>query len=177
MSMSETPRQRTGGFPHTPATAAATTRRSFKQPDTPPSIASSRGPRASHLPLAPENAPRQNTSEPLIPLTLLDGPQQRFYAAAVYAGLWAYKFYDYSGVVENDEISVWLFLKWVLIDFAFLFGLPELRIPWLELSQSTVLSLWAFQSFINWLLMFNIGVCPGLDQYHSLLTALFVHWS
>lgn len=155
--MSETPRQRTGGFPQTPGTASATGRKAPQDLPTPPSTTSSR---STSLPLAPQNAPRRNPSEPVIPLTLLDGPQQRFYAAATYALLWAYKLYDYSAVVRDDEISVWLFLKWVLIDFAFLFGLPELRIPWLELSQSTVLALWAVQSFVNWLLMFNVGVCP-----------------
>ncbi|KAL2752213.1 hypothetical protein ACRALDRAFT_2045012 [Sodiomyces alcalophilus JCM 7366] len=127
--MSDTPRQRTGGFPPTPAS----------------------------LPLAPESAPRRSPSEPVIPLTLLDGPQQRFYAAATYALLWAYRLYDFSAVTQDNESSVWFFLKWVMLDFAFLFGLPELRIPWLELSQSTVLTLWAIHSFINWMLMFNVG--------------------
>lgn len=160
--MSDTPRQRTGGFPQTPATAAASRRRvPLSPPDSSPpsatSLASDR--RSSSLPLAPESAPRPVANQPLIPLTFLDGPQQRFYAVAVYIVLWAWKLFDYVRLVENDASSVGLFLKWVLLDMVFLVGLPELRIPWLELSQSTVWTLWAAHSFLDWLFMFNIGVC------------------
>lgn len=163
--MNETPRQRTGGFPLTPG-ASSTARGPQKRqaplspPDSSPLSSSQASDRkgASPLPLAPESAPRTSPSEPVIPLTLLDGPQQRFYAAAVYLGLWAWKLYDYVQLVEDETSSVWLFLKWVSLDMFFLFGLPELRIPWLELSSSTVWATWAFHSFVNWLLMFNIGV-------------------
>lgn len=76
----------------------------------------------------------------------------------MYVILWAWKLYDYVGLIEDNDMSVWLFFKWVLIDFVFLMGLPEMRIPWLELSQTTVLGVWAFHSITNWLLMFNIGL-------------------
>ncbi|KAH7349595.1 nucleoporin Pom152 [Plectosphaerella cucumerina] len=159
--MSDTPRQRTGGFPGTPATAAASRRRvPLSPPDSSPPSASSQPSdrRSSSLPLAPESAPRPAANQPLIPLTFLDGPQQRFYAAAAYVVLWGWKLFDYVRLVENDASSVGLFLKWVIIDMVFLVGLPELRIPWLELSQSTAWTLWAVHSFFNWLLMFNIGI-------------------
>ncbi|KAL9946954.1 hypothetical protein D7B24_000761 [Verticillium nonalfalfae] len=159
--MSDTPRQRTGGFPQTPGTAAPRRRVPLSPSESPPSAASrtSRPSRlSSTLPLAPATAQTSTAVEPLIPLTFLDGPQQRFYAAAVYVILWAWKLYDYVGLIEDNDMSVWLFFKWVLIDFVFLMGLPEMRIPWLELSQTTVLSVWAFHSITNWLLMFNIGL-------------------
>jgi hypothetical protein len=93
-------------------------------------------------------------------LTLLDAPQQRLYAVGVYVLLWAWKLYDWLKVVEDGEVSWALFLKWVLIDFAFLFGLPELRIPWLELSQFAVLSAFSAHVILNYFLMFNIPVSP-----------------
>lgn len=70
--------------------------------------------------------------------------------------LWAWKLYDWLQVIEDGDSSWWLFLKWIFIDFAFLFGLPELRIPWLELSQFTVTTLFAGHVVLNYMLMFNI---------------------
>lgn len=112
------------------------------------------------LPVAPQAGGAPPTANPpVIPLNILDAPTQRLYAVAVYAALLAWKFYDWAGVVEEDTESLWLFLKWVAIDCAFLFGLPELRIPWLELSQPFVISAFFIHAFIDWSLMFNLGVC------------------
>ncbi|KAH6606225.1 hypothetical protein Trco_005378 [Trichoderma cornu-damae] len=154
--MSATPRLRSG-FPATPAPA---TRRRFDYDEdkfsTVPAFGSAAGSKPK-LPLAPENAAtRTSSSQPVIPLTLLDGPQQRLYAFAVYILLWAWKLYDWLQVIEDGDASWWLFLKWILIDFAFLFGLPELRIPWLELSQLVVTAVFASHMVTNYMLMFNI---------------------
>ncbi|KAF4822186.1 Nucleoporin POM152 [Colletotrichum tropicale] len=157
--MSATPRQRTGGFPQTPATAAPG--RSRRQdPDPSSSISSQKSTRtSSSLPLAPENASRgAPPSEPVIPLTILDAPQQRTYACAIYIGLLAWRFYDWIKLVEDNDTSAWLFLKWVFIDFGFLFGLPEMRIPWLELSQPVVMAIFLFHAFFNFMLMFNVPI-------------------
>jgi nucleoporin POM152 len=110
------------------------------------------------LPLAPESATPNLGNQPVIPLTIIDAPSQRFYAFAVYVGLFAWRFYDWIQLVEDDEVSWWLFLKWVFVDCAFLFGLPELRIPWLELSQPVVFTIFAFHAVLNYTLMFNIPV-------------------
>ncbi|KID78475.1 Nucleoporin POM152 [Metarhizium brunneum] len=154
--MSATPRLRSG-FPATPATAP---RRQNPQ-ETPSTVGtvSSNGNSAKSptLPLAPENnTARRVASDPLIPLTFLDAPQQRLYALAVYVLLWAWKLYDWLQVIEDGDSSWWLFIKWIFIDFAFLFGLPELRIPWLELSQFIVTTLFAGHVVFNYMLMFNI---------------------
>jgi nucleoporin POM152 len=160
-AMSATPRLRSG-FPATPATAAR--RRPDYEDDESPSISSfssiAGSTRQAKLPLAPENAVtrRSTGTAPVIPLTLLDGPQQRLYAFAVYILLWAWKLYDWLQVVEDGDASWWLFLKWILIDFVFLFGLPELRIPWLELSQLVVTACFASHLVTNYMLMFNIPV-------------------
>lgn len=113
--------------------------------------------RSPTLPLAPENVTAQSlTAQPVIPLTLLDAPQQRLYAFGFYMLLWAWKLYDWLQVVEDGDSSWWLFLKWILIDFVFLFGLPELRIPWLELSQAVVTGVFTSHLVLNYMLMFNI---------------------
>ncbi|KAH8706792.1 hypothetical protein BGZ61DRAFT_389274 [Ilyonectria robusta] len=158
--MSSTPRMRSG-FPATPATA---TRRYNQQQQTPSSVGStssakSSGARSPTLPLAPENTPSQNpANQPVIPLTVLDAPQQRLYAFGIYVLLWAWKLYDWLQVIEDGETSWWLFLKWIFIDFAFLFGIPELRIPWLELSQPVVTTFFSVHLVINYMLMFNIPI-------------------
>ncbi|GJN71574.1 nuclear envelope pore membrane protein [Purpureocillium lilacinum] len=158
--MTSTPRLRSG-FPATPATAAP--RRQTLQQQTPSTVASVSSSAAGSttksptLPLAPENQSTQSvTSQPVIPLTFLDAPQQRLYAFGVYVLLWAWKLYDWLQVVEDGDSSWWLFLKWIFIDFAFLYGLPELRIPWLELSQALVTGVFLSHLVLNYMLMFNI---------------------
>lgn len=172
--MSETPRLQ-GGFPATPATAAARRRHHQETPTSAASTSSARGStRSPKLPLAPENAAAGAAApQPVIPLTVLDAPQQRLYAFGVYALLWAWKLYDWLQVVEDGDISWWLFLKWIFIDFAFLFGIPELRIPWLELSQPVVTTVFSAHVVMNYMLMFNIPVrimSKVLLFYASLLT-------
>jgi nucleoporin POM152 len=161
--MSETPNLKSG-FPRTPATQSRR-RNQIESPSTNGSPLSSRGglssSRASNkssaaLPLAPENVPTNTNNEPVIPLTLLDAPQQRLYAVGVYVLLWAWKLYDWLQVIEDGDVSWWLFIKWIFIDFAFLFAIPELRIPWLELSQTAVISAFSVHLVVNYMLMFNI---------------------
>lgn len=164
--MSSTPRARPGAYPQTPATAArgATARglppTSSPSPPPPPVTTPASRSTRSPLPAAPGATPRRNGNniDPLIPLRILDAPTQRFYAFAVYAALMAWRFYDWVQVVEDNSESFWLFLKWIAIDFVFLFGLPELRIPWLELSQPFAVMVFFFHAVFDWMLMFNVGV-------------------
>lgn len=165
-----TPRLRSG-FPATPATTA---RRYHDQQQTPvsaSSTSSAKAPRSPALPLAPENVQAQAAaSQPVIPLTVLDAPQQRLYAFGVYVLLWAWKLYDWLQVLEDGDTSWFLFLKWIFIDFAFLFGVPELRIPWLELSQPVVTTVFSVHLVLNYMLMFNIPV--GFPGHHLVLSEL-----
>lgn len=150
-----TPRPRPGHFPQTPAQASRASTSSFNG-----SVygSASRDKRRSILPEAPEANPVPPTRPPIIPLTTLDAPTQRFYIIAIYIALQGWKVYDWLNVVESHEASFGLLLKWSFIDFAFLFGVPELRIPWLELSQPVVLALYAGHFFINYMAMFDIPV-------------------
>lgn len=156
--MSSTPRPRSGAFPQTPATTA---RAAPLTPSPTPSPAVSSSAK-SPLPLAPQSSPstRAANTAPLIPLRILDAPTQRFYAVAVYIALLGWRLYDWVQLVEDNAESFWLLLKWLFIDFIFLFGLPELRIPWLELSQPFVVMAFFVHVALNFILMFNIGVGP-----------------
>ena len=146
----ETPRLQSG-FPASPATVARRRMRGGDETPSKSSVASN-----SRLPQAPENAVSIFSTQPVIPLTVLDAPQQRLYAFGVYALLWAWKLYDWLDVVEDGSSSWFLFLKWLFIDFLFIFGVPELRIPWLELSQFMAISIFSGHLFANYLMMFNI---------------------
>ncbi|KAL7620035.1 hypothetical protein AAE478_010584 [Parahypoxylon ruwenzoriense] len=152
-----TPRVGAGGYPHTPGLRAH---------PRPPQDARPRAP----LPAAPvpENAPpAAPSSVPVIPLTLIDAPSQRFYALAVYMGLLGWRFYDWIQMLEGNGGSFYFFCKWILFDFVFFFSLPSLRIPWLELSTPTVGIIFFAHLVFNWLLMFNIPV-----PWHSWLLGL-----
>ncbi|KAI0893186.1 hypothetical protein F4806DRAFT_212558 [Annulohypoxylon nitens] len=132
-----------GAFPPTPAGARG------------PQDARQRGP----LPVAPENNPNlAPTSQPVIPLTLIDAPTQRFYACAFYVALLAWRFYDWVQMLEDNGGSFYFFIKWILFDFIFFFSLPSMRIPWLELSAPTTTMIFFAHMVFNWLLMFNIPV-------------------
>ncbi|KAL2268107.1 hypothetical protein VTJ83DRAFT_2953 [Remersonia thermophila] len=143
-----------GAFPQTPVTARQRSAVRGRSRTPPPPKRATPAP----LPVAPQQRPGPRASStPVIPLNILDAPTQRLYALGVYAALFAWKFYDWAQLVEEETESFWLFLKWLGIDFVFLFGLPELRIPWLELSQMFVVVAFFFHVAFDWMLMFNIG--------------------
>jgi nucleoporin POM152 len=148
-----------GAFPQTPV--AASRRGAARAPASSSkrtSTSNGTGTGVNSLPVAPQQGASTSNSAPVIPLHILDAPTQRLYAFGFYAALLAWKFYDWAQLVEEDTESFWLFLKWIAIDCAFLFGLPELRIPWLELSQPFVVAAFFSHALFDWLLMFNIGV-------------------
>ncbi|KAI1763697.1 hypothetical protein GGR53DRAFT_358038 [Hypoxylon sp. FL1150] len=140
-----TPRVGAGGYPQTPAAARA------QNPN----------PNGRPLPAAPAPENRTNPttlSEPVIPLNVVDAPTQRFYACAIWVALVGWRFYDWIQVLEDNGGSFYFFCKWIAFDFLFWFSLPSLRIPWLELSSSTVSMVFFAHLIWNWILMFNIPV-------------------
>ncbi len=177
--MNATPRVRSGAFPQSPATVRA----GRGAPPTPspsppaeardrayagprPLFASARPPRSaipgidgvSRSAAATAAAPPPARPGPLISVDLLDAPTQRLYVLAIYAVLLSWKIYDWVQLIEDNAESFWIFAKWIGIDFAFLFGLPELRIPWLELSQPAAIVFFLGHVAMNYMLMFNVGL-------------------
>ncbi|KAF2155355.1 hypothetical protein K461DRAFT_266638 [Myriangium duriaei CBS 260.36] len=147
--MNGTPRL-SSRFPETPKTS--------RQPARTPRSNESRI--RPHLPDVPSLSKTANDG-PLIPLDTVDAPQQRLLVVSFYVALFAWRLYDFHNLVEEDTESLWLFMKWVVIDGAFLFGLPELRIPWLEYSSNVVALLFLSHACLDGVLMFRIPIPLG----------------
>lgn len=136
-------------------------------PSTPPGTqkfevqdaASSIG-QGTEVPLPTVTAASGDSNVPVIPVDIIDAPSQRLYATAVYIGLILWRCHDYWRLLSHESDSLPLFLKWVIIDGLFLFGLPALKIPWLEWSSSTMMTLFLVHAFIDGLIMFRVSVCP-----------------
>ena len=94
----------------------------------------------------------------MIPFTLVDAPSQRLYVALFYTALIGWRLYDYLGLVSDEAESLWMFMKWLAIDSVFLYGLPELQIPWLQWSSSMTAILVIVHTMFNAFLMFRIPV-------------------
>lgn len=156
--MNDTPRRVVGGFPATPATNVRARRAPANPPQPPPQQQAAQPPELPQAELAPQ---AQYSSNPVIPLHVLDAPAQRFYALGIYAALFAWKLYDWVMVVEDDSESVWLALKWIFLDFLYIFGLPEFRIPWLEFSQLSCTVAFLGHAVFDLLVMLNVGLPFG----------------
>ncbi|KAI1277831.1 hypothetical protein F5Y07DRAFT_361788 [Xylaria sp. FL0933] len=158
-----TPRGRVGGFPDTPAgglrprAPGATAASKSSPPGNQNHQSSQNGQRPKpSLPQAPEQTAAAGADiQPLIPLTVIDAPTQRFYACAIYIALFAWRLYDYLQVQDNGAHASYFF-KWALIDAVYLFSLPHFRIPWLELSSEFVLAAFMVTVVSDWWLMYNI---------------------
>lgn len=65
--------------------------------------------------------------------------------------------------MEDEADSLWLFIKWVGMDAAvFLYGLPALRIPWLEWSNPATMAIFLLHAVFNGMLMFRIPVSQAI---------------
>jgi nucleoporin POM152 len=106
-------------------------------------------------------AAQEAESGPLIPTDWIDAPSQRFYAFALYLALMSWRAYDWNTLQDSEEQSLWLFMKWLFIDGTFLFGLPSMRIPWLEWQSQTTLLMFLAHAAIDAMLMFQIGIPIG----------------
>ena len=122
------------------------------------------GPQRARSPLPQATSLDTNAPTPMIPFTLVDAPSQRFYMALFYTALSIWRLYDYIGLVSDEAESLWMFMKWLAIDSVFLYGLPELQIPWLQWSSSTTAILVILHTTLNALLMFRIPVCLALHS-------------
>jgi nucleoporin POM152 len=140
-----------------PSPPPAFTSRSFQSSSgsTQPSLRSATGTPRTPLSSA---IPTSSRPGPVISTELIDASAQRATVVLVYALLVGWKLYDWLQLVENDTEPTWMWLKWMLLDFAFLFGVPELRIPWLELSRPFVLTVYFGHVIFDWMLAFNVGV-------------------
>ena len=118
--------------------------------------------RSTMSPLKQQSTAQYNAeSGPLIPTDWIDAPSQRFYAFALYLALMSWRLYDWNTLQDSEEQSLWLFMKWLLIDGTFMFGLPSLRIPWLEWEPQTMLVFFLIHAIGDGMLMFQVGLPIG----------------
>lgn len=110
----------------------------------------------------PQTSVNSVSSLPLIPVHLIDAPSQRLYTSILYSVLLAYRLYDWWALVEEDVTSFSLFVKWCSIDLVFLFGVPLLRIPWMEWSETTSIIACLVHCIMNGLMMFRVNVSLAL---------------
>jgi nucleoporin POM152 len=106
----------------------------------------------------PAPPPQSDSNASMVPFTVLDAPSQRLYAIAFYAALMVWRTYDWWNLYMENADSLWLFMKWIAIDGVFLYGLPALRIPWIEWSSSTTTLLFLVHAIFDAFLMFLIPV-------------------
>jgi nucleoporin POM152 len=112
----------------------------------------------SPLPNLPQ-APNTNLSNaPIIPVDVVDSPTQRLYTLGLYGALLVWCLYDWWRLVEEDSQSIGLFIKWSGIFAMFMYGVPHLRIPWLEWSTSTSNLAFITHAVLVGMLMFRIPV-------------------
>nr|POE98300.1 nucleoporin [Quercus suber] len=109
----------------------------------------------------PQTTATTSPSEPLIPEHIIDAPSQRLYAVSFWVALWCWKCYDFYQLQDSEEQSLWLFMKWVVLDGIVLFGLPSMRIPWLEWSSATMTLLFCAHAFTDGMMMFRIPIPVG----------------
>ena len=145
--MNGTPRLRSA-YPSTPRSG----------PKSEESYGAVTGVSGGSVPLPTLSAPKQGPQAPLVPFNLVDAPSQRLYVAFFYLALTVWRFGDYYGVISDDNDSLWLFMKWVAIDSFVLYGLPGLKIPWLQWSSTTMTMLFAAHAVLDAFLMFRIPV-------------------
>lgn len=148
-AMNGTPRLRSA-FPSTPGSAPSSRLKAREDNAT-------SGPPSQSVAL-PKLTPTNGALPPLVPFSIVDAPTQRLYITLFYLGLTIWRLYDFSSLIEVETDSLWLFMKWVAVDSAFFYGLPALRVPWMQWSSSTTTILFLMHGALNAVLMFRISV-------------------
>ncbi|KAI4148383.1 MAG: hypothetical protein LQ341_001597 [Variospora aurantia] len=123
------------------------------------------------VPLPKESTAQPDAQAPLIPFNLVDAPSQRFYVAFFYLALLIWRLCDYYVLVSDETDSFQLFMKWVVIDGVVLYGLPGLRIPWLQWSSTTMTVVFALHAIADYILMFRVSI--PLEAWLIAFTRLF----
>jgi nucleoporin POM152 len=159
--MNGTPRLRSA-YPATPRSTGGRSRT-----ERPPDDASSKSSH-EHVWTSPAVT---DSDGPLIPLSVIDAPTQRLYVSAFYIALTAWRLFDFWSIGSGDTESFWFFMKWVVIDGICLFGMPGLRIPWLEWSPTTMTLLFLCHAVLDIWLAFDAPVTTACEmQYSRMLT-------
>lgn len=115
-----------------------------------------------NLPDATTTASAPTSSTPVIPVNLVDAPTQRMCVFAIYGILFSLRVYDWWTLVQEETASLGYFVKWFVLDGIFLYGMPLMRIPWLEWSETTSSMAWILHAGMNAMLMFRVPVSSAV---------------
>ncbi|KAG4433173.1 hypothetical protein IFR05_011333 [Cadophora sp. M221] len=148
--MNGTPRMRSA-YPSTPKS----TQRTPESRDPFQDASRVRSP-LPNLPDATATTSVPTSSTPVIPVNLVDAPTQRMCVFAIYGILFALRVYDWWTLVQEETASLGYFVKWFVLDGIFLYGMPLMRIPWLEWSETTSSMAWILHAGMNAMLMFRV---------------------
>jgi hypothetical protein len=157
-AMSGTPRLRSS-YPTTPTSDQKTYDIRKSSPSRP----------RTSLPNLPDNGPATAVpgSGPLVPVHLVEAPTQRFYIALIYGLLVMWLLYDWVKLVEDETQSIGLFFKWTCIFAILSYGVPQLRIPWLEWSYTMSNAFFLLHSGLAFMLMFRVPVRYKIPSYRE----------
>lgn len=64
--------------------------------------------------------------------------------------------------MQEETASLGYFVKWFVLDGIFLYGMPLMRIPWLEWSETTSSMAWILHAGMNAMLMFRVPVSSAV---------------
>ena len=154
--MNGTPRLRSA-YPLTPQ-AGHVRRRTHASPPTSSPMPNGTSKLPSISPLREDESADGTPDEPIISPELIAPATQRLCVVLVYIGLLIWRLRDFWILIHDDTESLWQFLKWLFIDAAFIYGVPALKIPWLEWSSTTTTFLFSLHAIFNGVLMFKIIV-------------------
>lgn len=151
--MNGTPRLRSA-YPATPPAGRNNTPRSNTgTPRSPSTPTSPKLPDISSL-----KPSRAEPGAPLISFHVIDAPSQRLYAFGIFVLLWIWRLYDWSNLMADETESLWLFMKWLVLDLTYLYFLESAHIPWLEFGPGTQMFFFSVHAILNGLLMFRIPI-------------------
>ncbi|KAJ2811124.1 hypothetical protein H4S07_002258 [Coemansia furcata] len=106
--------------------------------------------RRAPQPPAPSSVTVTKGPTSAIPATVLDIPSQRLYALSLVGLLAAWKIYEAIGLsFESGQTSLYLFIKWTILDCALLYGGWRLHIPKLRITTAMFYGLLAGCVFVN----------------------------
>ncbi|KAJ2657595.1 hypothetical protein IWW48_004459 [Coemansia sp. RSA 1200] len=113
-------------------------------------------PEGSNSALVAKDSKGKPGPDSAIPQSVVDLPSQRLYAVAVLAFLLAWKTYDAIALSVDPErtSSIYLFLKWCVLDAGLWYACWRLRIPRLSIAARTMQVLTAVSVFVNLNLFF-----------------------
>ncbi|KAG2156607.1 uncharacterized protein EDB93DRAFT_1310685 [Suillus bovinus] len=100
--------------------------------------------------------------QPLIPERILDVPSQRLYYLSLGLLLQAIKVFDVFQNIFASDATTYYGRKWLIVDFAYIATLSQLRIPRLKYSRAVVLlqilSIWFLDGMLFGGISLNLGL-------------------